>query len=148
MQAQSMARMQRWQKAPATASRLPRAGRGATRQGPNSRPLAAGPRMIYEPIFYLCAIPAVILVGLAKGGFGGSISMIGVPLMALAISPVAAAGIMLPILIVMDVVGLIAWRAGVGLRQAEPPHPCLVIASAAKQSSDVSVIGLLRLCSQ
>ena len=66
--------------------------------------------MIYEPIFYLCAIPAVILVGLAKGGFGGSISMIGVPLMALAISPVAAAGIMLPILIVMDVVGLIAWR--------------------------------------
>jgi uncharacterized membrane protein YfcA len=66
--------------------------------------------MIFDPIFYLYAVPAVILVGLAKGGFGGSISMIGVPLMALAISPVAAAGIMLPILIVMDVVGLIAWR--------------------------------------
>ena len=66
--------------------------------------------MISDPILYLYAVPAVILVGLAKGGFGGSISMIGVPLMALAISPVAAAGIMLPILIVMDVVGLLAWR--------------------------------------
>jgi len=66
--------------------------------------------MISDPIFYLYAVPAVILVGLSKGGFGGSISMIGVPLMALAISPVAAAGIMLPILIVMDIVGLIAWR--------------------------------------
>ncbi|RZI60190.1 MAG: sulfite exporter TauE/SafE family protein [Zymomonas sp.] len=68
------------------------------------------PPMITDPIFYLYAVPAVILVGLAKGGFGGSITMIGVPLMALAISPVAAAGIMLPILIVMDVVGLLAWR--------------------------------------
>jgi uncharacterized membrane protein YfcA len=66
--------------------------------------------MISDPSFYLLAVPAVVLVGLAKGGFGGSISMIGVPLMALAISPVAAAGIMLPILIVMDVVGLLAWR--------------------------------------
>lgn len=66
--------------------------------------------MIPDPFFYLCAVPAVILVGLAKGGFGGSVSMIGVPLMALAVSPVAAAGIMLPILLVMDVVGLLAWR--------------------------------------
>jgi uncharacterized membrane protein YfcA len=66
--------------------------------------------MISDPTFYLLAIPAVLLVGLSKGGFGGSISVIGVPLMALAISPVVAAGIMLPILIVMDVVGLLAWR--------------------------------------
>ena len=66
--------------------------------------------MITDPTFYLFAVPAVILVGLAKGGFGGAISMLGVPLMALAISPVTAAGIMLPILIVMDVVALLAWR--------------------------------------
>ncbi|GGD95080.1 UPF0721 transmembrane protein [Aureimonas endophytica] len=66
--------------------------------------------MITDPLFYALAIPAVILVGLSKGGFGGSISMIGVPLMALAISPVAAAGIMLPILILMDIVALVAWR--------------------------------------
>lgn len=66
--------------------------------------------MITDPLFYAAAIPAVILVGLSKGGFGGSVSMIGVPIMALAISPVAAAGIMLPILIVMDAVALFAWR--------------------------------------
>ncbi|KQT52143.1 MULTISPECIES: sulfite exporter TauE/SafE family protein [unclassified Aureimonas] len=66
--------------------------------------------MITDPLFYMVAIPAVILVGLAKGGFGGAISMLGVPLMALTISPVAAAGIMLPILLLMDAVGLFAWR--------------------------------------
>ncbi|KQT54434.1 hypothetical protein ASG43_02195 [Aureimonas sp. Leaf454] len=66
--------------------------------------------MITDPLFYLVAVPAVILVGLAKGGFGGAISMLGVPLMALTISPVAAAGIMLPILLLMDIVGLFAWR--------------------------------------
>ncbi|KAB0678750.1 sulfite exporter TauE/SafE family protein [Aureimonas leprariae] len=66
--------------------------------------------MITDPLFYAAAIPAVILVGLSKGGFGGSISMVGVPIMALAISPVTAAGVMLPILIVMDVVALLAWR--------------------------------------
>ncbi len=66
--------------------------------------------MITDPLFYAAAIPAVLLVGMAKGGFGGSITMIGVPMMALAISPVAAAGIMLPILVVMDVVAMLAWR--------------------------------------
>jgi uncharacterized protein len=66
--------------------------------------------MITDPLFYAAAIPAVLLVGLSKGGFGGSVSMIGVPIMALAISPVTAAGVMLPILIVMDVVALLAWR--------------------------------------
>lgn len=66
--------------------------------------------MITDPLFYLVAIPAVILVGLSKGGFGGAVSMLGVPLMALAISPVTAAGIMLPILLLMDIVALFAWR--------------------------------------
>jgi uncharacterized protein len=66
--------------------------------------------MITDPLFYAVAVPAVLLVGLSKGGFGGSVSMIGVPIMALAISPITAAGVMLPILIVMDVVALLAWR--------------------------------------
>lgn len=51
-----------------------------------------------------------MLVGLSKGGFGGSITLLGVPLMAFAISPVAAAGILLPILMATDVIGLVAWR--------------------------------------
>jgi hypothetical protein len=61
---------------------------------------------ISDPIFYLFAIPAVLLTGISKGGFGGALGGIGVPLMALAISPVQAAAIMLPVLCVMDVVGV------------------------------------------
>ncbi|NRG17346.1 sulfite exporter TauE/SafE family protein [Rhizobiales bacterium] len=65
---------------------------------------------IADPIFYALAVPAVFLVGLSKGGFGGSIALLGVPMMSLAISPVQAAGIMLPILVTMDIVGLVAYR--------------------------------------
>jgi len=66
--------------------------------------------MISDPLFYAVAIPAVILVGLGKGGFGGAMAMLGVPIMALTISPVAAAAILLPILLVMDAVSLVLYR--------------------------------------
>jgi uncharacterized membrane protein YfcA len=65
---------------------------------------------ITDPWFYAAAIPAVFLVGLSKGGFGGTMAMLGVPIMTLAISPVQAAGIMLPILVMMDVIALIAYK--------------------------------------
>ncbi|MBS8260986.1 sulfite exporter TauE/SafE family protein [Roseibium polysiphoniae] len=65
---------------------------------------------IADPYFYAAAIPAVILAGLSKGGFGGSMAMLAVPILALVISPIQAAGIMLPILVAMDVVGLIAYK--------------------------------------
>jgi uncharacterized protein len=59
--------------------------------------------------FYLFAIPAVILVGLAKGGFSG-LGAVGMPIMAFGIDPVAGAAILLPILIAQDVVGVVAFR--------------------------------------
>ncbi len=59
--------------------------------------------------FYALAIPAVTLLGLSKGGFAG-LGAIALPLLALAISPVRAAAILLPILIVQDVVGVWAFR--------------------------------------
>ncbi len=59
--------------------------------------------------FYLAAVPAVILVGLSKGGFSG-LSTLAMPLLSLAISPVRAAAIMLPILIVQDWVSVWAFR--------------------------------------
>jgi len=67
--------------------------------------------MLADPFFYAVAIPAVILVGLSKGGLGGATALLGVPMMSLAIPPVQAAAIMLPILIVMDIVSLWTWRA-------------------------------------
>ena len=65
--------------------------------------------VLTDPYFYLAAIPAVILLGLAKGGFAG-IGILGVPLMALVISPVQAAAILLPILLVQDVVSVWVFR--------------------------------------
>lgn len=75
--------------------------------------MGAAPSMmplLSDPWFYAAAVPAVILVGLSKGGFGGAVGFVGVPLMALAISPVQAAAILLPILVLMDLVSLWSWR--------------------------------------
>jgi len=71
--------------------------------------------IIADPIFYLAAIPAVILVGLAKGGFAG-LGLIAIPLLALVVSPVKAAALMLPILIVQDMVSVWAYRREFDLR--------------------------------
>jgi uncharacterized membrane protein YfcA len=65
--------------------------------------------MSTDPLFYVAAIPAVILLGLAKGGFSG-IGVLAVPLMTLAVSPVQAASITLPILIVQDAVSVWVFR--------------------------------------
>jgi uncharacterized protein len=66
--------------------------------------------LLTDPWFYAAAIPAVILVGLSKGGFGGAVGFVGVPLMALVMPPVQAAAILLPILVLMDMVSLWTWR--------------------------------------
>ena len=60
--------------------------------------------------FYYAAVPAVILVGLAKGGMGDALSLIGLPFLALVVSPVQAAAILLPILVFMDMISLVIWR--------------------------------------
>ena len=62
-----------------------------------------------DPIFYALAVPAVAMMGLAKGGFAG-VGAVAMPMLALIISPVQAAAILLPILIVQDVVGVWAFR--------------------------------------
>jgi uncharacterized protein len=66
--------------------------------------------MIADPYFYLAAVPGVILVGLSKGGFGGMMGVLAVPMIALTVPPMQAAAIMLPIMLVMDAVALVAWR--------------------------------------
>ncbi|MBL4740801.1 MAG: sulfite exporter TauE/SafE family protein [Sneathiella sp.] len=66
--------------------------------------------MIADPLFYLIAVPAILLIGISKGGMAGSLGMLGVPLMSILIPPVQAAAIILPILCLMDIFGLIAYR--------------------------------------
>ena len=41
--------------------------------------------ILTDPFFYALAIPAFLLVGISKGGFGGGLGSLGVPMMALAI---------------------------------------------------------------
>lgn len=73
--------------------------------------------MITDPFFYLCAIPAILLFAMAKGGLGAGLGLLSVPLMSLAISPVQAAAIMLPLLVVMDASAIWNFRSQWNMEQ-------------------------------
>ncbi|MGL6313880.1 sulfite exporter TauE/SafE family protein [Vibrio sp. WXL103] len=62
--------------------------------------------MITDPWFYLTAIPAVLIYGIGKGGLGGALGIIAVPLMTLTTSPIEAAAILLPLLFFMDIIAI------------------------------------------
>lgn len=64
---------------------------------------------IADPWFWIVAVPAVVLVGISKGGLGGGAASVATPLLALVVSPAQGAAIMLPILCTMDLAGLHAY---------------------------------------
>jgi len=66
--------------------------------------------LITDPLFYVVAVPAVVISGISKTGVGGGLGIVSVPLMTLVIPPVQAAGILLPILCVLDIAALVAYR--------------------------------------
>lgn len=66
-----------------------------------------------DPYFWFVAVSAVFLVALAKSGLLSSIALVGVPLLTLVMAPREAAGLMLPILLVMDAFALYAYRRDV-----------------------------------
>ena len=63
----------------------------------------------YSLIAWLLIVFSVYLTGVSKGGFAGGFGTLSVPLMALAISPTQAAGLLLPLLLVMDGFAVKAW---------------------------------------
>jgi uncharacterized protein len=65
--------------------------------------------MLSDPWFYAVALPAVTLYGLSKGGLSG-VGLLAVPLMSLVMSPLRAAAIMLPVLVVQDAVTVFSFR--------------------------------------
>ena len=65
--------------------------------------------IITDPLFYLLAIPAIIALGLGKGGFAG-VGMISTPLLALIVPPLQAAAILLPILLCQDAISVWVYR--------------------------------------
>ena len=65
--------------------------------------------IITDPLFYLLAVPAVLALGLSKGGFAG-VGKMATPMLALVMPPLEAAAIMLPIMIVQDAVAVWVYR--------------------------------------
>ena len=65
--------------------------------------------VITDPFFYLFAVPAVVFLGLSKGGFTG-LGMLSTPLLAIIMPPLEAAAILLPILLVQDAVSAWVYR--------------------------------------
>jgi uncharacterized membrane protein YfcA len=69
-----------------------------------------------DPWFWSVAVATVAIVALSKSGLLGSLGMIGVPMLALVMPARAAAGMLLPLLIVMDIIGVLAFRREVDWR--------------------------------
>jgi uncharacterized protein len=68
---------------------------------------------------------AAFLVGASKGGLP-MVGVLGVPVLALVISPVAAAALLLPVYIVSDMVGLWAYRKHYDLRNMKILLPAMI----------------------
>jgi uncharacterized protein len=71
--------------------------------------------LITDPFFYTVAVPAVLLLGISKSGFGAGFGSLAVPVMALAVAVPQAAAILMPVLLLMDVLGMAAFRRNFNL---------------------------------
>ena len=77
--------------------------------------------VITNPLFYLLALPAVILLGLGKGGFAG-LGMVSVPLLTLSVPTLQGAAILLPILITQDAISVWNYRHDWSASKSEGAH--------------------------
>lgn len=65
--------------------------------------------MTLDLAFFALAIPAVLLAGISKGGFGSGAAFVATPILALVLPPELAVGILLPLLMLIDVGSLKAY---------------------------------------
>ena len=65
---------------------------------------------MHDLTFWIVAVAAVFMVGISKSGLVSSMGLIAVPLLAQVMPPRDAAGMMLPLLLVMDVIAIWTYR--------------------------------------
>ena len=99
------------------------------------------------PLFWSLALIASVFVGLSKGGLP-VVAMLSVPLLALVLPPVTAAGLLLPVYVVSDMFGLYAYRRAFDKRVLAILAPAAVIGIgigwlAASHVSDAMVTGIV-----
>ncbi|NNF51882.1 MAG: sulfite exporter TauE/SafE family protein [Gammaproteobacteria bacterium] len=80
-----------------------------------------------DPLFIATAVAAVMIIGIAKGGFAGGPVLMAVPLMSLSIDPLRAAAILLPILLLMDALAVHKWWRKWNMHELEVLVPGAVI---------------------
>ena len=87
----------------------------------------------YSAEVWACAICAVLLMGVAKAGFGGGIGIIATPLLALAMPVADAAALMLPLLIACDVFAIRHYRENYDRKSIKRllPGACIGIGAGA-----------------
>lgn len=107
--------------------------------------------MDVDLLYVACAIVAVVISGLAKGGFAG-VGALAMPIMALGVDPVRGAAILLPILILQDAVSVWAFRKSWdrGILKVMLPGAAVGIAIGwlfAARVSETAVLGALGVIS-
>jgi uncharacterized membrane protein YfcA len=80
-----------------------------------------------DPLSLFFIVISVLLLGLAKGGFGGVGAPVALPIMALGVPAELALGALLPILMAMDVVSVTAHRRNADFRAVFYALPGAVI---------------------
>ena len=80
--------------------------------------------LITDPFFYAVAVPAVVMLGISKSGFGAGFGSLAVPVMALAVAVPQAAAILMPVLLLMDLLGMAAFRKSFELKLLKFLVPC------------------------
>lgn len=87
--------------------------------------------LITDPFFYAVAIPAVLMLGISKSGFGAGFGSLAVPVMALAVTVPQAAAILMPLLLLMDLLGIAAFRKDFDFKFLKFLVPCGLVGTVA-----------------
>ena len=62
------------------------------------------------PFVLAVALAGVFLIAFMKGAFGGGFAIVGIPLLSLAMDPIAAGALLAPLFVIMDITALRFWR--------------------------------------